>query len=108
LKKLAYIFVIFALLSTSACTKDGAQVVLQSISFDSNTKTVAVGGSQQLTPVFTPSVFSTISVEWVSTDNSIVAVSSNGIIQPLKKGEAWVKIKDHNSAITGKVLIIVQ
>ncbi|MBE9666202.1 Ig-like domain-containing protein [Mucilaginibacter boryungensis] len=109
MKNIIFLFIIFGFLITSACTKGGAQVVLQGISFTPDTITVSVNCSMQLTPVFTPSVFSSIPVEWSSTDNSVVSVSSNGVLTTnLTKGQAWIKIKDKYSATTGKCLVIVQ
>ena len=108
LKNTLFLFIVFGFLITSACTKGGAQVVLQGISFTPETLTVSVNSSTQLTPVFTPNAFSSIPVDWSSTDGSVVSVSSNGSINALNKGQAWVKIKDKYSATTGKCLVIVQ
>ncbi|MES2274951.1 MAG: hypothetical protein V4592_02935 [Bacteroidota bacterium] len=115
MKIILFILVVFGFLLTSSCVKNGADLVLQTIELKPETLTVAfstpapapTAPGMQLTPVFTPSVFSTIAVEWTSTDNSVVTVS-NGWITPKKVGTAWISIKDKNSATTGKCLIIVK
>ncbi|GAB3927817.1 Ig-like domain-containing protein [Mucilaginibacter myungsuensis] len=91
------------------CTKeDGTEVVLKSISFKSDTLKVEAGRSVQLDPVFAPAVFSSIAVDWKSTDTSVASVTSDGYLAAKKTGKAWVSIKDKNSATGGKLCVIVQ
>jgi uncharacterized protein YjdB len=93
----------------SGCGKNGAQVVLQAIELPEKiTVSVSNNTGTPLSPVFTPAVFSSIPVVWSTTDNSVVTVMQDGTIYGLKPGTAWVKIKDKNSATTGKCLVTVE
>ena len=100
--------IIFASIVIAGCTTNGAQVVLQTISFTPDTITMVAGNSRQLTPVFTPSVFSSIAVDWSSTDGALATVSSSGLLYAVKPGTVTVKIKDKNSATWGKCVVIIQ
>lgn len=94
----------------AGCVKEGeeAQVVLQSISFTPDTLKITAGRSVQLSPVFAPAVFSSIGVDWKSTDESVATISSGGYLAAKKAGKTWVSIKDKNSATVGKCYIIVE
>lgn len=92
----------------SGCVGGNAQVVLQTISFAPETLQVNAGNSKQLNPIFNPTVFSSIAVEWSSTDGTVATISSTGYLYALKPGTTWIKIKDKNSATWGKCMVVVQ
>ena len=92
----------------AGCTTNGAQVVLQTISFTPDTITISANNGRQLTPVFTPSVFDGIAVDWSSTDGSLATVSSSGYVNAMKAGTVVIKIKDKNSSTWGKCVVIIQ
>jgi alpha-amylase len=92
----------------AGCTANSAQVVLQSISLSPDTVHVVAGNSVQLKPVFTPSVFSDIAVDWSSTDGALATVSSTGLLYAVKPGTVTVKIKDKNSSTWGKCVVVIQ
>jgi uncharacterized protein YjdB len=90
------------------CSTNGAQVVLQTISFKPDTVKMWSGNSVQLQPVFKPSVFSGIAVNWSLTDESVASVSPTGLLYAIQPGQVTVTIKDKNSATAGKCVVIVQ
>ncbi len=92
----------------AGCAKVDSQVVVQSISFTPDTLTIRAGKSIQLSPVFTPSAFSSIPVKWSSADTTVATISSQGFLNAVKPGKIWIKIQDKNSATAGKCYIIVQ
>lgn len=98
--------IIISFLITS-CVKQDAQVVLKSIQFTPDTLTFAVGTTKKLSPVFTPAAFSTIAVEWDSTDESVATLSPDGYLSVKKSGKIWVTVKDKNSATAGRAYIII-
>lgn len=63
---------------------------LQNIEFATRTTYVAVGGTQQLTVLFTPSTDINDKLIWRSSDDSIVTVSDEGIITGIKVGSAMI------------------
>ncbi len=102
-----FILIIFGFLLTTACQKASTQVVLQTIKFQSETLTVSANTDIQLTPVFTPSIFSSIDVVWTTTDGAVLTIHPDHTIHANKAGSAWITVKDKNSATAGKCLIIV-
>lgn len=63
---------------------------LQKIEFATRTTYVAVGATQQLTVLFTPSVDINDKLVWRTSDDSVVTVSDEGIITGIKVGSAMV------------------
>lgn len=63
---------------------------LQKIEFATKTTYVAVGGTQQLTVLFTPNVAINDKLVWRSSDDSIVTVSDEGVITGIKVGSAMI------------------
>ncbi|QKJ30387.1 Ig-like domain-containing protein [Mucilaginibacter mali] len=102
-----FILIIFGFLLTTACQKASTQVVLQTIKFQSETLNRAVGDNLQLTPIFTPSVFSSIDVVWSTSNDAVLTIQPDHTIHANKAGSAWITVKDKNSATAGKCLIIV-
>lgn len=93
---------------TTSCQKGNTQVVLQKISFSSEKLNQAVGDQVHLTPLFTPSVFSSIDVTWTTTDDAVVSIMPGQATVVCKKpGTAWITVKDKNSATSGKCEIVV-
>ena len=106
MKRIAIVIALLSILLTG-CVKDTTQVVLQAIAIKPDTVTLEMGSSMTLSPTFTPAVFSSIAVQWASTDTSVVTVSSGGTILAVKSGTAWVTVKDKNSATSGKVMVVI-
>lgn len=63
---------------------------LQKIEFATRTTYVAVGGTQQLTVLFTPSTDINDKLIWRSSDDSVVTVSDEGVITGIKVGSAMI------------------
>ena len=63
---------------------------LQKIEFATRTTYVAVGGTQQLTVLFTPDVDINNKLIWRTSDDSVVTVSDEGIITGIKVGSAMI------------------
>ena len=96
------------MLGAFSCQKADLQTVLQSITFtDGLERSLKVGDTKALKPVFTPQDFSTIPVIWSSGDQSVVTVSQTGMITAKAVGTTWVSVKDQNSATKGKIIIEV-
>lgn len=63
---------------------------LQKIEFATKTTYIAVGGTQQLTVLFTPNVAINDKLIWKSSDDSIVTVTDEGVITGIKVGSAMI------------------
>ncbi|MCR5276489.1 MAG: Ig-like domain-containing protein [Bacteroidales bacterium] len=75
----------------SAAEYENASVVntpITGISLKSSTL-IAVGGTETLTPTFTPAG-STPSVKWTSSDESVATVSSSGVVTGVARGTATI------------------
>lgn len=107
MKRIFNLLFFILLLGSFSCQKADLQNVLQSISFQTETLNVKVGDSQTLSPVFTPSEFSTMPVVWSTGDASVVSVSQTGVIHASAVGSTWISVKDKNGSTKGKLVVVV-
>lgn len=63
---------------------------LQKIEFATKTSYVAVGGTQQLTVLFTPNTEINDKLIWKSSDNTIVTVTDEGLLTGISVGSAMI------------------
>ncbi|MBL3658428.1 glycoside hydrolase family 44 protein [Fulvivirga sediminis] len=71
-------------------TSDGSSVPVASVSVSPETATIGIGGSVELTAEVSPADASNKSVTWSSTDESIAAVNSAGLVSAVAEGSAYI------------------
>ena len=62
------------------------------ITLNTEVKTIKLGASAKLSYVITPSNTDSTRLTWTSSDESVITVDKNGIIQALKEGKATIKV----------------
>ncbi|RIX54040.1 DUF5057 domain-containing protein [Paenibacillus nanensis] len=73
-----------------------------------NDATLALGESEQLTPIFTPADALNKTVSWSSSDDSVVTVDKNGVITGVGVGEATVTASSADgSGLTADAIVTV-
>ena len=86
-----------------------SNVAVQSITFDNNSKTIGVGKSFTLTPIFTPSNATNKNVTWSSTNTSVASVN-NGKVTANAVGTTTIKAisEDGNKEALCEVEVVEQ
>lgn len=82
--------------------------VVKSLALDQSSKTIGVGKSFILTPIFTPANASNQKVTWKSSDNSIATVSSTGKVTGVKGGTAMILCTAEDGGYTANCIVTVQ
>ena len=74
--------------------EEGVTIItpITSLSLDHDSIDVSVGESIELHPSWTPSYATGVELEWSSSDESIVTVSPNGVVQGVSAGEAVITV----------------
>ena len=70
--------------------------------------TIKVGGTTQLTPIFTPENTSEKSVTYVSSDESVATVSADGVVTGVRVGMAVIQCTATASGKTASCSITVE
>lgn len=60
------------------------------IYFNTSSAVLAPGEQLQLTPMFAPGYESTMSLQWSSSNNAVATVSSDGLVEAIAAGEAFI------------------
>jgi len=81
-------------------------ITLESISID-KTKTIELGKTLTLTPIFNPSNATNKIVTWTSSDESVATVSNAGVVTPKKVGSTIITVtsQDGNKKATCTVTV---
>lgn len=74
-----------------------AAIPVDSITLNASTKSIAKGGTFQLTATITPSNATNKTITWTSSAPTIASVSSSGLITGLKSGTATITAKTNNN-----------
>ena len=79
---------------------------VKKIAIDAPFKTLSVGSSMQLDPVFTPADASIQKVEWSSRSPKLASVTEDGTVTGLSKGKATIEVKAMDgSGMSGTVVL---
>ena len=82
-------------------------VVLKVISLNSTSLTLKYGTTATLTPVFTPTNATIKTVTWLSSNTSIVTVSSTGVLKPVADGTATITVTSTDGGYTATCTVTV-
>ena len=87
-----------------------SNVAVQSIAFGNTSKTLSLGKSFTLSPVFTPSNATNKNVSWLSTNESAATVDNNGKVTAKAIGTTTIKAisEDGNKEATCTVEVVEQ
>lgn len=83
-----------------------SEIELESISID-RTRTLELGKTITLTPIFNPINATNIIVTWTSSDESVATVNNAGVVTPIKVGSTIITVtsKDGNKKATCTVTV---
>ena len=84
---------------SASCPVHCYTIEITSISFSSNTWTIVVGESGYLRYSVSPTNATETTLEWTSSDESIVKVSENGFIEAVGEGTATITVTAPNGVI---------
>ena len=84
-----------------------SEIEIEDIKFDIEENYIAVGEEFTLTTYFTPNNATNKSLEWSSSDSTIVNVDNKGNVYAKKEGECYIYAKSQNGKVA-KCKIVVQ
>lgn len=82
--------------------------VVKSLALDQSNKTIGVGKSFILKPIFTPENATNTKVTWKSSDSKIATVSSTGKVTGVKGGTAMIICAAEDGGYTANCIVTVQ
>ena len=82
-------------------------VALSDVALDITSKTVNVGDTFRLTPIFDPDYATNKSVTWLCSDTTVATVDSTGLVCGLADGEAIIRVKTDEGSYTADCNVIV-
>ncbi len=92
-----------------SCTKDGNLTVqLESIKFESDSTFLSAGDLRKIGITFSPANYNNVTINWFSSDTSIVSISNTGVFKAKKPGEVTIQVStsDLKFVITAKLFVI--
>ena len=92
MKKILPFVLLCATMMFASCSKDDDPTLVEKVSLDKTTLTIAVGKTATLTATVTPVDASLKDVSWISCDNSVATVSDKGVVTGVSAGEATVSV----------------
>ena len=97
----------FGLLLTS-CSEDGTlDVPVDSVVIEPSTLTISVGETATLTATIYPQDATNKNVIWSTSDNSIVSVTSAGVVEGVAEGSATITVTTFDGARTATCSVVV-
>ncbi|MCM1364608.1 MAG: Ig-like domain-containing protein [Faecalibacterium sp.] len=91
---------------TVKCTVKITQYV-SSVKFEKNEYSVYIGDTVNLKAIINPSSATNQSVTWKSSDGTVAAVSSNGVVSGIKEGEAKITVTTADGGKTATCVVKV-
>jgi len=82
-------------------------VPVTGVALDKTELGLGIGGSAQLTPIFTPAYPTNTSVTWLSS-NTAIATVMNGLVTAVSKGQATITVKTDEGGYTATCIINVR
>lgn len=93
--------------ATSVITVNSSNVAVTSVSLSPSSATLAVGGTQQLTPTVLPSNATNKSVNYASNNTAVATVNSSGLVTAVSAGTATITVTtvDGNKTSTAAITV---
>ena len=82
-------------------------VALSDVALDVTSKTISVGDTFRLTPIFAPDYATNKSVTWLSSDTTVATVDSTGLVTGVAEGEAIIRVKTDEGSYTADCNVTV-
>lgn len=92
MKKIFSLMLLCATIFFASCSSDDDPTIVESVSLDKATLSIAVGETATLTATVTPNDATLKEVSWISCDNAIATVSDEGVVTAISKGEAIISV----------------
>lgn len=92
MNKIFSVVLLCATLMLASCSKDDDPTVVEKVSLDKTTLTIAVGGTATLNATITPGNATLQDLSWISCDNSVATVSDKGVVEGVSAGEATISV----------------
>ena len=97
LRTLPFMFVLFV----TACNNDGViEIPVESVVIEPSTMTITLGDRAALTATIYPQDATNKNIIWSTSDNSVVSISSGGVVEGLAEGNATITVTTFDGART--------